>query len=300
MSKVNALPPGVTITGSDIYTTTGNEGVVVNLKTADGTSSTGSLDLASAAGRKGFLETLQELGVDSKALPGIVSGLEVSGTVSGLTSDELSALRTLASSIAGLSGGVGTGSNMAGVQGQWADFIAKKATGGAMDINALVEFVLRESYQETNKDLQFFAQKVRFYNQLKKQIRDELTKAREFMATKAGAKDADDIGWIAGYPNSAGTTGPLQFSDTPVMDEHGNPVPADPVAGDDTSNTKAGLDTYIKNLEEKLNSVGDDAQLANVDLQNILQKQQQTLQMMSNISKMLHDTALAIIRKIGG
>jgi len=48
-----------------------------------------------------------------------------------------------------------------------------------------------------------------------------------------------------------------------------------------------------------MNSVGDDAQLANVDLQNMLQKQQQTMQMMSNISKMLHDTAMAVIRKIG-
>lgn len=57
---------------------------------------------------------------------------------------------------------------------------------------------------------------------------------------------------------------------------------------------------YIANLEATLNSVGDDAQLANVDLQNVLQKQQQTLQMMSNISKMLHDTAMEIIRKIGG
>ncbi|MBI3178450.1 MAG: hypothetical protein HYZ27_02240, partial [Deltaproteobacteria bacterium] len=46
--------------------------------------------------------------------------------------------------------------------------------------------------------------------------------------------------------------------------------------------------------------VGVDAQLANVDLQNWLQKQQQTLQMLSNISKMMHDTAMAIIRKIGG
>ncbi len=45
-------------------------------------------------------------------------------------------------------------------------------------------------------------------------------------------------------------------------------------------------------------ALGDDAQLANVDLQNILQKQEQTLQMMSNISKMLWDTALAIIRKL--
>jgi hypothetical protein len=55
-----------------------------------------------------------------------------------------------------------------------------------------------------------------------------------------------------------------------------------------------------KKWEEKLNSIGDDAQLVNVDLQNILQKQQQTLQMMSNISKMLYDTASSVIRKMGG
>jgi hypothetical protein len=45
---------------------------------------------------------------------------------------------------------------------------------------------------------------------------------------------------------------------------------------------------------------GDDEQLANVDLQNMLQKQQQTLQMMSNVSKMLYDTAQSVIRKMGG
>jgi hypothetical protein len=60
------------------------------------------------------------------------------------------------------------------------------------------------------------------------------------------------------------------------------------------------LEDEIQTWEDKLNSVGDDAQLANVDLQNMLQKQQQTLQMMSNISKALHDTAMAIIRKMGG
>jgi hypothetical protein len=60
------------------------------------------------------------------------------------------------------------------------------------------------------------------------------------------------------------------------------------------------LDADIVIWEEKLDAIGDDAQLANVDLQNILQKQQQTLQMMSNISKMLYDTAQAVIRKPGG
>ena len=65
-------------------------------------------------------------------------------------------------------------------------------------------------------------------------------------------------------------------------------------------NNKEELNNYIEDLEEKLQGVGDDAQLANVDLQNQLQKQQQTIQQMSNISKRLHDTAMAIIRNMGG
>jgi hypothetical protein len=43
----------------------------------------------------------------------------------------------------------------------------------------------------------------------------------------------------------------------------------------------------------------ENVELANLDLNNALQKQQQTLQTMSNVSKMLHDTAMAVIRKIG-
>jgi len=52
--------------------------------------------------------------------------------------------------------------------------------------------------------------------------------------------------------------------------------------------------------QSNLNGAGDDAQLANVDLQSMLQHQQQTLQMMSNIAKMLYDTAMSVIRKLGG
>jgi len=52
-----------------------------------------------------------------------------------------------------------------------------------------------------------------------------------------------------------------------------------------------------KNFEDELSSIGDDAQLGNIDLQNILQKQQQTLQTISNVAKMNHDTAMAVIRK---
>ena len=110
------------------------------------------------------------------------------------------------------------------------------------DINGLVQWVLRESYASSTEDLRFFAEKVKSFNEAKKQVRDELHRAREALGA---------------------------------------------------------VDSHIKGLEDKLNSFGDDAQLANIDLQNTLQKQQQALQMISNIGKQVHDTALSLIRKIG-
>ena len=59
------------------------------------------------------------------------------------------------------------------------------------------------------------------------------------------------------------------------------------------------LQKLLESWDEELQDVGDDAQLGNIDLQNALQKQQQTIQMLSNVSKMLHDTSMAVIRKIG-
>src|SRR2546423_921962 len=67
-----------------------------------------------------------------------------------------------------------------------------------------------------------------------------------------------------------------------------------------TNRVQSALELFQARLQVVLSSVGDDEQLANVDLQNILQKQQQTLQMLSNISKALYDTAWAVTRKMGG
>ena len=63
--------------------------------------------------------------------------------------------------------------------------------------------------------------------------------------------------------------------------------------------TTIELKRNLGKLKKGLTAASKDAQLANIDLQNMLQKQQQTLQTISNVSKMLHDTAMAIIRKIG-
>lgn len=387
--------------------------------------------------------------------------------------------------------------NIQNTQQQWAEFLTDLKTGGIpMDVNSLVQYVLRDAYMENTKDLQFYAQKVRFFNKLKDSMRKELTEARKMYSAmqtgeaqaenfanvpvgndikKTGASNTIEVGnylitfnnreiiikskdgqtsiVINGDPHmsvngqawSEGTDGKLVhfFGDSNLMlpggicikmdveqvggayylkgadvfcgsdkvscDLTGNPPVAqgpvpnpggytpsgptflfsdeDGTANDNvfydkdsdgkadglaasnwtSKNTMAGANYnggmgdsddvwkaytdkqasataaaqehvsynyyekdfsmamnpetglpypgsksnrpiktvedakgYVDALESNLQSVGDDAQLANVDLQNMLQKQQQTLQMLSNISKMLHDTAMSVIRKVGG
>lgn len=60
------------------------------------------------------------------------------------------------------------------------------------------------------------------------------------------------------------------------------------------------FDALLEKWDKELQTVGEDAQLANVDMQNMLQKQQQTMQMMSQISKMMRDSAMNVIRNMGG
>lgn len=49
-------------------------------------------------------------------------------------------------------------------------------------------------------------------------------------------------------------------------------------------------------LARQLQTVGDDAQMMQIDLQNTLQKQQQMVQILSNITKRVHDIQSSIIR----
>jgi len=58
------------------------------------------------------------------------------------------------------------------------------------------------------------------------------------------------------------------------------------------------LETGLDVLKEKISLMGEDSQLANIDLQNSLQKIQQNLQTLSNFSKVAHDTAMASIRNM--
>jgi hypothetical protein len=178
----------------------------------------------------------------------------------------------------------------------------KNMISEGIDINALVQEVLRESYLQTTEDLRFYAEKVRYFNQCKKVIREYISSLRDFKANAISAARMRNINLCSSDTNDVSLlheiiAGSARLNDVGSLEHElciPNRVPPDEV------NSLAQLDNEIARWEEKLNSIGDDAQLANIDLQNILQKQQQVLQMLSNISKITHDTAMEIIRKIGG
>jgi hypothetical protein len=63
----------------------------------------------------------------------------------------------------------------------WHNFVSDTAAnGGAVDPNALVQSVLRESYLQTTEDLKFYAEKVKYFNETKKMVRDHLEDLRDF------------------------------------------------------------------------------------------------------------------------
>jgi hypothetical protein len=162
------------------------------------------------------------------------------------------------------------------LKSKWANFVQDIAQKDPLvDIDALVQAAMFELYQQESQSLEQALQQLHRLNELKRQTRKELNRARQHRK-KMSVRQRD------------GGTLPL-YRPEKIAD----------VTSKSSINSLQDMSSHIQQLENKLNSVGDDAQLANIELQNALQKQQQLLQIMSQISKMLHDSAAAIIRKIG-
>jgi len=177
----------------------------------------------------------------------------------------------------------------------------KAAQSAPTDINALVQAVLRESYLEANEDLKAFADKIRHMNEMKRTIRKLLRELRSFRRTVITSAREIKLDLCSGDDE-------VQAKLAELIVKHAYPHDVDDTGYElcipdrippaDVQDLDA-LEDVIEQWEEELNTIGDDAQLANIDLQNMLQKQQQGLQTMSNVSKVFHDTAMAVIRKIG-
>lgn len=80
---------------------------------------------------------------------------------------------------------IASGDDSESVNSSWEKFIIEAVSsdpGMALDIDAIVQYVLRTAYQEASEDLYFYANKVKQFNAIKKEIRAYLQEIRDYIA----------------------------------------------------------------------------------------------------------------------
>lgn len=82
---------------------------------------------------------------------------------------------------------------------------------------------------------------------------------------------------------------------TEAMNGMNSSASSNTTEGQQYSNAK----TEVSNLQNQLDTAGDDTQMMQLRLQNLMQQQQQLIQGVSSMSKSLNDTSMSILRHIG-
>ena len=184
-----------------------------------------------------------------------------------------------------------TDSRVAALQGRWALWSERTRAPTLMDPNEMTQWVMRQAYVDNSEDMRTYAYKLHFQTELKSRLRDELQRAREHRSDCGPASDTESKALTKPYAKKRIRRDPLVAPDgihsVRAVESAGEIVDAD------------ALNDYIRDLETALSTTSDDMQVAQLELQGMSQRQQQVMNALSNLSKSLHETSMAILRKIG-
>jgi hypothetical protein len=146
-------------------------------------------------------------------------------------------------------------------------------TTGEQNADAAVQGSMYMAVASADADVYDFAAQLKANLDEKKSIREEIADFRDQMGD-------------AKYDGPGGT------STFTIKDENGNEK--------QVTMTKEQAEAHMGNLESKLQTASDMTQEMQMQLQDAMNKQAQAIQLLSNIMKMFHDTAKAIIGNMRG
>jgi len=172
----------------------------------------------------------------------------------------------------------------------WQDVIIALKQKGPVDVDALVNHVMKAAYDDAAEDLKEKKRKIEAINNAKQIIRQHLNELRRQMPKlketikKNGRVHFKSVG-LKNITSDSSRKAP------PVLTRNNT--------GELRTFSKLKeLDSYFTEWEEKLNTLGEDGQFASLKLQDALSNQSQVLQTLSNISKILNDTAMGMVHNI--
>jgi len=163
---------------------------------------------------------------------------------------------------------------------RWKQLVQKTVDrgGDAQEVQSLIKAVLRDASADTRQDLAGHEGKSAHFRQLQKELRQHLAELRSI------AQELDASSRVT--VETVGKVSPYRPGRKPYIIWKRQTFNADE------------LRDQIEVIEAMLKKVDGQARMADIDLENTLQKQQQQTQAMANTMKMLHDTAQSVIRKI--
>ncbi len=158
---------------------------------------------------------------------------------------------------------------------------------------AMIYYCMQESIKQNNETEKYVISKLESYNT----ISDALTKHLKELAEASRN--------LAAQEKNQGDSGPargeiktVDVLTIVVSSSHSRPGTDNTLQWVKKRMDRAALQEQIRIVERRLSAARKDAQLANMDLQNVVQKQQQSLQFLTNIMKALHDIAMTTIRNM--
>jgi len=150
----------------------------------------------------------------------------------------------------------------------WRDLVSSFGAGGT-DINALLQWVLRESYLEMVSDLRDMVEKVKYFNETKKAIRDELQR-------------------IDSHPCRPPECQPFQTNASRLWTSFGSAFLTRPEQ----------LAAYRGELVSQESAADREGQAMQINLQNEMHRQTAAYELLNNVTRRMHDAAIAAIQNV--
>lgn len=173
--------------------------------------------------------------------------------------------------------------NRAAAQQDWERVIAAiKERGPEPDVSQLSSWVLNQAFIARSPELEPLADTILF-----REHQREAAYASRAQLEKQKAT-LEERGTVNGLMLRPITLAENRTPGVPAV------APSEPIPA-----TVDSVADELAKIVVLCNTADENAQNAKLDFQNALQQQQETLQTMSNVSKMLHDAAMAVIRKLG-
>ncbi len=209
--------------------------------------------------------------------PELMGGIDE--MLSGLSADDkstvLNAGKNIANGLSSISGGATAESELIGlIGGDMADIANALGSG---DANMLTNQSVLAAYAGVNEDLMGFANKVNNNNNAKSTLRENVSMLQDEVTNWPDGVETQDITYTELTQNADGT-----FTETEVT----KPM------------TKAEVQNLIESMNSQKETLSEMSQMDMLNLQNAMNQQSQLMQTLSNIMKVMHDTAKSIIQNL--